>query len=533
MSLAVDGPDGDTSRSGLGFWALAVLRKRHAAFPRVSFAEDHAMAATFEDRFESHVDRGGVHHLWLGAINPSRGTGRLKVDGRQVTAHRHAWELANAPLDPGQRVLACPDEPACVRLDHLRLEEKSEQPDGRRADAPEGPPRRRTRGGGSIRQRGPGRWEISVTTGADEAGRPVRSFRTVRGTESEATKALALFVAEVTETGPVVIDSVAGHLTVDRLLEEFLHHLEGDKGRQPATVLRYAGLQQNWIRPHLGAMRADRILPNDIDSVLGRLRQAGQSQSSIHQTFTLLNGAFRWARRNRRVPSNPCAEVEEPRSSSPAREVLPPELETIQRLVEAAFELEFGFGVACYLAAVTGMRRGEICGLRWPQVHLDEGYLVVTATVGDVGGKTTVNEFTKTRKTRRVSIDQRCADLLRQLRTEADNNAATADTALVVDSFVFTHSISADSPLRPELFSRRMARLRRSLGMEHANFDTTMHSLRHWTQTALSEAGYNSRQVALRGGHSEQLMNRVYVHRTNTAERQMTDYLGDLLNPTE
>jgi len=393
------------------------------------------------------------------------------------------------------------------------------------------PPRRSKRGGGSIRQRGTGRWQISTTTGVDEAGRPVRSFRTVRGTESEATKALALFVAEAIEAGPVVRDSVTGHLTLDRLLEDFLHHLEVDKGRRPATLLRYAGLQQNWISPHLGAKRADRILPNDIDSVLGRLRQAGQSQSSIHQTFTLLNGAFKWARRNRRVPSNPCAEVEEPHSSTPAREVLPPELETVHQLVEAAFDLEFGFGVACYLAAVTGMRRGEICGLRWPQVHLDKGYLVVAATVSDVGGRTTVNEFTKTRKTRRVSIDGRCAELLTQLRTEAEHNAATAETALVVDGFVFTHSISGDAPVRPELFSRRMARLRRRLGMEHAEFDTTMHALRHWTQTTLSEAGYNSRQVALRGGHSEQLMNRVYVHRTNTAERQMTDYLGDLLNP--
>lgn len=56
-----------------------------------------------------------------------------------------------------------------------------------------------------------------------------------------------------------------------------------------------------------------------------------------------------------------------------------------------------------------------------------------------------------------------------------------------------------------------------------------MQAIRHWTQTTLAEAGFNTRQIALRGGHSETLMNRVYLHRTNTAEQAMTTYIGNLL----
>jgi hypothetical protein len=65
-------------------------------------------------RFESHVDRSDEHHLWLGSRNPQRGTGKLKVDGKQMTAHRRAWEVAHGPLAPGASVLPCPDEPLCV-----------------------------------------------------------------------------------------------------------------------------------------------------------------------------------------------------------------------------------------------------------------------------------------------------------------------------------------------------------------------------------------------------------------------------------
>jgi HNH endonuclease len=72
-------------------------------------------------RFDAHVDRSGEHHIWLGSRNPQRGTGKLKVDGKQVTAHRRAWELANGTLPAGAVVQPCPDQPLCVRVEHLRL----------------------------------------------------------------------------------------------------------------------------------------------------------------------------------------------------------------------------------------------------------------------------------------------------------------------------------------------------------------------------------------------------------------------------
>ena len=46
-------------------------------------------------RFERLVDRTGEHHLWLGSVNPTRGTGRIKVGNVAMTAHRVAWELAH------------------------------------------------------------------------------------------------------------------------------------------------------------------------------------------------------------------------------------------------------------------------------------------------------------------------------------------------------------------------------------------------------------------------------------------------------
>jgi hypothetical protein len=66
-------------------------------------------------RFERQVDRTGEHHVWLGGVNPARGTGRIKVGNAATTAQRVAWELAHGALEPTQRVLMPIESGMCAR----------------------------------------------------------------------------------------------------------------------------------------------------------------------------------------------------------------------------------------------------------------------------------------------------------------------------------------------------------------------------------------------------------------------------------
>ena len=92
-------------------------------------------------RFEAKIDRSGDHHLWLGARSSS-GSGQVRVDGKLLTAARAAYELEHGPAPTDVRVLSCPDEPACVRVDHLRL-------DGHHTTSASTRARRAPRGGGT------------------------------------------------------------------------------------------------------------------------------------------------------------------------------------------------------------------------------------------------------------------------------------------------------------------------------------------------------------------------------------------------
>jgi hypothetical protein len=71
------------------------------------------LSESLRNRFEAKVDRSSEHYVWTGS-RTSDGAGKLKVDGRTISARRVAWELARGALAAGVVVKACPDDQACV-----------------------------------------------------------------------------------------------------------------------------------------------------------------------------------------------------------------------------------------------------------------------------------------------------------------------------------------------------------------------------------------------------------------------------------
>jgi hypothetical protein len=244
-----------------------------------------------EARFDAKVDRSGEHHLWTGA-HDADGIGQIRVNGRLTTARRVAWELVHGPLPPTAHLSGCPDEPGCVRVEHLSLT-------GRAGGAA---PRRSTRGGGSKREIRPGVWKLTVSAGRNDSGNYRRVSRTVHGTQAQATRALQRFAAEV--RGPVNPVTATAPWTLTELLARYLGHLEHTR-RSPETIRRYHGLLTGWIGPELGTRAPNDVTPGDVDQLLVRMHQAGQSASSTHQARTLLRSAYRWAGASYSIRHNP------------------------------------------------------------------------------------------------------------------------------------------------------------------------------------------------------------------------------------
>ena len=203
------------------------------------------------DRFDSKVDRSGPHHLWLGARS-AQGVGQVRVDGKLMTAPRAAWARAYGDPPSGSKVLACPDEPACVRPEHLRLDRS----------APEITTRRARRGSGSIAERSDGSWRITASAGSDDSGNRRRAVRTIRGTKQDATKALAELVAE-TGDGSQLPSRTERDTTVDALVAWYLDFARTERGLEHSTLVGYADAYKTWIKP------ADRFEAGQLDPASG------------------------------------------------------------------------------------------------------------------------------------------------------------------------------------------------------------------------------------------------------------------------
>lgn len=539
-----------------------------------------------EERFEANVDRSGEHHVWTGAIEPGRGTGRMKVAGRSMAAHRVAWELGHGPIQQGARVLPREADPACVKVDHLR-HEGGTSPSRRRA----------TKGTGSMREVTSGVWKLSATTKSTAASGIRRVHRTVRApSRSEALRALATFVAELRESAPVPEPEVY-NATVDEMIEVFLvEHLLREKGREPRTVNDYRKLHAKWFSSEIGHRLVRDVDEPVLDAAFGRMRAAGLSRSRMNQAKSLYRPFFRWATKRGLAVRNPMADFQLPTSTYISSERTAPEADELCALLVAAFEVVPDVAPLLVLGAATGMRRGELVGIRRSRIHPHQLRITVDSAVDGKRVKST-----KTRKERSLFVDEETMAMLVRLGQHQDEMAANAGISLVDDPFLFTREPDASNPLPPDTLTKRVAVLKEHLGIEdkrpetiaredealrlfesaspprpagkrgprpvgsvsyadigaalgrserwaakavqsaqrrvasrsagrELDFDGSVLALRKFTSTELLDAGFNISMVAQRQGHGTQVLARHYAKSRRSADRKAATHLGRVVH---
>lgn len=156
--------------------------------------------------------------------------------------------------------------------------------------------------------------------------------------------------------------------------------------------------------------------------------------------------------------------------------------------------------MACWLhvAAATGARRGEVCGLQWRDIDFDQRSVRIERSVSATTASGVHVKSTKTGGVRRVSITAQAVDGLRAQYDRAERTARGCGRAVGTSDFVFTSDPNAARPWRPELVTRRWERLRAGAGLRHVR----LHDLRHFVATELLTQGIDVRTVANRLGHA-------------------------------
>jgi integrase len=156
-----------------------------------------------------------------------------------------------------------------------------------------------------------------------------------------------------------------------------------------------------------------------IDRIFGRMRKAGLSASRLHDARNLYQPFFRWAKRRGIIRRSPMIDFELPTSSHVATEHTPPEADQLCHYLQTAVEVVPDVAPVLVLGAVTGMRRGELVGLRRSRLFPNQGKIIVDTSSDNRRVKTT-----KTRKVRDVAVDSETMAMLLRHCVTMDEQAA-------------------------------------------------------------------------------------------------------------
>ncbi len=372
---------------------------------------------------------------------------------------------------------------------------------------------------GSVREKQPGRWELRVPLAPDpiSGARRQRSV-TMSGTKRQAERELARLIAEA-DSGR----DTRTRATLNMLLERWWEHKVGRLS--PTTAREYRRLLDKRIRPDLGKRRIDSLTAADLDAYYLRLQQNDKlSPSSVRQVHALLSGALGQAVKWRWLSFNPARDATLP--SARKGEIHPPSPAKVRVLLRLAEEHSMEFGMLVRLGALVGTRRGELCGLRWEDVDLDAGTLVVRTGVVDVGGRI-IEKDTKTHATRTISIDAGTVRMLACYRKLVDDRAKLCGVEVGARAFVLSEWPDGMRPFRPDKATATFRALRAAAGLEKAR----LHDLRHFVATQMIGAGHDIRTVAGRLGHANPSTTlNIYSAFLKEKDRAAADDLGRLLD---
>lgn len=360
-------------------------------------------------------------------------------------------------------------------------------------------------------------WELEVELPVDPVTRRRRrATRSFRGTKRDAERALTAFVAEVNQGRGTGTNATLGEL-LDRWMA--LAELE------VTTRRRYRGLIDRHIAPALGAVPLRRLDASQLDQLYRDLLDKGLASRTVRQVHAVLRRSLGQAVKWGWLLTNTAAMATPPRIER--TEITAPSPDVAVALVVAGRTWGDGtLGSLLYVAAATGARRGELCGLRWVDVDLELGELLIERSVvtGDDGRL--IVKSTKTRAKRRIAVDAGTIGVLAEHRSDMTIRAGIVGETLVRDAFVWSDDLDGARPWRPD----RVTQAFRKLCAREQVTNVRLHDLRHFSVTQLLAAGADARTVAGRHGHASTAVTLdVYGHFIKSRDREAADLLGGLL----
>lgn len=299
---------------------------------------------------------------------------------------------------------------------------------------------------------------------------------------------------------------------------------------RPTTFQSYNSVLKIHVIPALGGIQLQSLTASHLDQLYARLlksgrigREGGLAPKTVRYVHTTIHKALKDAERKQLVYRNVADSADPPKlrthGSTEMQTWTAGQLRTFLTAIR-----DNRIGAAYLLAATTGMRRGEVLGLRWADVDFPRARLGVRQTVLQVNYQITFGTPKTARGRRSIALDPTTVAALQEHRRQQRNERSAVGDRHEDLGLAFTKVDG--TPIHPDYFSQLFDRTVAKLAIPRIR----LHDLRHTHATLGLAAGVPAKIMSERLGHATVAFTQdVYMHAIPGLEADAANQIADLI----
>ena len=378
--------------------------------------------------------------------------------------------------------------------------------------------KKRANGEGNIRKRKDGRWEGRYTAGRDpKTGKQI--FKNVLGkTQAEVKEKLKKALEQCRE----VDVTRTGKYTVGQWMDVWFESYCKMNVR-PSSHQTYLGYIKNQIKPNIGKIKLNRLTTLQLQNFYGKMLRTGRvdrieakgqpkglSPKTVRNLHNIISSALDKAVLEKLIPGNPAHGCILPKQEHREMKTLP--LDQLDRFFAEA--RRSGVFEQYYTEMATGLRRGELLGLKWTDIDYNNLTITVRRQILRLNGVVQEAPLKTKNAYRQISISQDLADILKSKQNKEHG----------LTEYVF--SSPSGGPISPDSVLNMLHRVLKRAGMEQIRY----HDLRHTFATLAIQNGVDIKMVSQMLGHySAGFTLDTYAHVTTAMQRDAAAKVGSFL----